>query len=410
MRIVHVTHRAWPMVGGSERYVQEIARRQVLDGHRVTVVTTDADDLSALWDRRSRRTGPDVPREHQGVRIRRLPVRHLPLGGLTFPALRRVVWLLSHVSGRASLAFSRFSPWVQGLPRALAEESADLLFAWNITLEGLTAAVAREAERRRVPWVAVPILHLGMIRFYAMRHQLDLLRRAQAVLTQTTSEWAFLSERGLGFDKLHVVSPGVNPTEGDQADGQRFRQRYGIDGPVVLSLGPLCYDKGVPHLLAAAQRLWDEGRRLTVALLGPQQESGRRAVARLPERYQPSCLCLGQVSEEVKWDALDAADLLALPSRTEAFGIVFLEAWSRGKPVIGARVGAVPDVIEDGVDGLLVEFGDVDGLAGTLSMLLDDPRLCAELGRRGREKVRRKYTWDRQYARLCTVLEHLLAE
>jgi glycosyltransferase involved in cell wall biosynthesis len=289
----------------------------------------------------------------------------------------------------------------------LVEESADVLFAWNITLEALTAAVVREASWRNVPWVAVPLLHLGRSRFYTMRHQLDLVCQAHVILAQTPSERAFMLEHGFDAEKVHVVSPGVNPAEGDQADGLRFRRKYDLRGSLLLSLGALGYDKGTFHLLEAARRLHREGRRLTVVLVGPEQEDVWRILARLPEEERVVCRYLGEVSEEEKWDAVDAADVVVMPSRTESFGIVFLEAWARGKPVVGARAGAVLDVIADGEDGLLVEFGDVAGLAGALERLLDDPTLAAKLGSRGREKVLRTYTWDHQYARLCDVVDRL---
>ena len=410
MHIVHVTHRAWPAIGGSEQYVQEIARRQVLDGHQATILTTDAADLSALWDRHARTVAPEVGDEHQGVRIRRLPVRHLPLGGVAFPVLRRIIWLLSRCSARAARPLTRFSPWVPGLEEALTEEAGDLLIAWNITLEGLTAAVSGEAGRRRVPWMAVPILHLARPQFYTMSHQLALLKDAQAVLALTPSERAFLLERGFDPAQVHVVSPGVNLADGRGADGARFRRKHGIAGPLVLTLASLCYDKGTSHLLAAGQRLWDEGRDLTLALVGPQQRSARRALARVPEAQRAYVRCLGEVSEQEKWDALQATDVMALPSRTDSFGIVYLEAWALGKPVIGARAGAVPDVIDDGEDGLLVPFGDVTELAEALRVLLDDADLRVKLGRRGQEKVTEKYQWDRQYARLRDIAGQVLAD
>ena len=410
MHIVHVTHRAWPAIGGSERYVQEMARRQVLDGHRATVLTTDTRDLSALWDRRGRTVGPEVPDEHQGVRIRRLPVRRMLLGSVTFPLLRRVVWLLSRASARAATPLTRLTPWVPGLGQVLAEEAGDLLFAWNITLEGLTAAVAGYARRRGVPWVAVPILHLARPRFYTMPHQLALLREAQAVVTLTPIERAFLLERGFDPNRVHVVSPGVDLVEARQADSPGFGQRHGIAGPVVVTLASLCYDKGTPHLLAAAEQLWDEGCDLTVVLVGPQERSARRALARMPEERRQYVRYLGEVSEAEKWDAVDAANVVALPSRTESFGIVYLEAWARGKPVVGARAGAVPDVIDDSADGLLVPFGDVAELAEALRTLLDDPALRAEMGRRGRDRVERLYKWDHQYARMRSIVDEVLAE
>ncbi len=410
MHIVHVTHRSWPMVGGSERYVQEIARRQVEEGHRVTVIATNAGALSALWDSRGRLIDGTVPSVYQGVLLRRLPLRHLPLGRVTFPALRWLTWALSNLSGRAALPLVRFSPWVPGLAQALAEERADLLFAWNITLEGLTAAVAREAQRRRVPWVAVPVLHLARLRFYTMPHQLDLLRQAQAVLAQTPSERDFLLQRGFAPHQVHIVSPGVSLEEAETANGSRFRRKYDVAGPLVVSLGVLCAEKGTIHLLAAAQKLWREGRPLTLALLGPQEEEVRRALVRLPKSQRRFCISPGEVSEMDKWDALDGADVVALPSRTESFGIVFLEAWARGKPVIGASAGAVPDVVEDGTDGLLVRFGDVPALAEALCHLLDNPQRAAVMGRRGREKVARLYTWERQVSRLRQVIAPLLTE
>jgi glycosyltransferase involved in cell wall biosynthesis len=405
MNIVHVTHRAWPIVGGSERHVQEIARRQALDGHQVTIVTTDAADLSALWNRHGRRIDPDVATEYQNVHIKRLPTRCLPFGDYEFAALRRIIWLISHVSKHMALTLARFSPWVPKLQQTLTEVPADLFFAWNLTLEGLTAAVDHAARKRSIPWIAVPLLHLGRSRFYTMRHQLDLLRRAQGILAQTPQDRTFMIEHGLYADKVHIAGPGVNLADSTKADGKLFRQKHSLDGPVILSLGTLCYDKGTHHLISAVRQLCETGHPLTLILIGPEQEAMQPFLEQALEENSTCCRHLGQLSEEEKWHAVDAADIVALPSRTESFGIVYLEAWARGKPVIGARSGAVSNVIYDGVDGLLVEFGDVAGLADAISKLLNHPVLASEMGHRGREKVCQRYTWERQYARLCTAVE-----
>ena len=434
MHIVHVTHRAWPVVGGSERYVQAVARQQVLAGHRVTIIATDADELAALWERRGRRVAADAPGEHEGVRIRRLPVRPLPLGALTFPAVRWLMWTVEVVIGWATPLRFRSRPgdhgggehgggdggggdggggehgggdggggdgrggdggggdggggdhggsplrewmagfpWVPSLAAVLEEERPDLLFAWHITLDGLSAAVARAARRMGVPWIAVPLLHLGHPRFYTMPHQLALLRRASAVLAQTPTERAFLLRCGLDAGRVHIVRPWVDWEAASRADGARFRRAHGIEGPLVVTVGALSYEKGTLHLVAAARRLWRQGRRFTLVLVGGADGRVRRALARL----RGPCLWLGEVTEEEKWDAIDAADVVAQPSRSESFGIVFLEARARGKPVVAARAGAVPDVVADGVDGRLVDFGDVAGLTTALDALLDDPKRAA---------------------------------
>ena len=97
---------------------------------------------------------------------------------------------------------------------------------------------------------------------------------------------------------------------------------------------------------------------------------------------------LGSIEETEKRDMFAAADLFAMPSRTDSFGIVYLEAWLYRKPVIAARTWGVSDVVADGEDGLLVRFGDVPALAEVIASLLDDPTRRNALGaRRGGKSV-----------------------
>ena len=100
------------------------------------------------------------------------------------------------------------------------------------------------------------------------------------------------------------------------------------------------------------------------------------------------------------------ADVFALPSTAEGFGLVFLEALAFSKPVIGAAAGGTGDVIEDGVNGLLVPPNDPQCLAQALDRLLRDDVLCAELGRRGAEMVRRKF----QFGAFQVELERILSD
>ncbi len=104
---------------------------------------------------------------------------------------------------------------------------------------------------------------------------------------------------------------------------------------------------------------------------------------------------------------LAATDLFAMPSRIDSFGIVYLEAWAYGVPVIGCRAGGVPDVIDDGQDGVLVDYGDEAGLATAIEGLLADPERRRAMGRQGRAKVEAHYTWDRIYRGLAAVYQEL---
>ena len=100
-------------------------------------------------------------------------------------------------------------------------------------------------------------------------------------------------------------------------------------------------------------------------------------------------------AEGDKASIFDACDVFALPSIAESFGIVYLEAWLCEKPVIGARIGAVQCVIEDGQDGFLVDPHGTGELSEAILRLIGDPELCRRFGRRGREKTLASFTWSK---------------
>ena len=116
---------------------------------------------------------------------------------------------------------------------------------------------------------------------------------------------------------------------------------------------------------------------------------------------------LGQFQTEDLRHLLAAADIFALPSWADSFGMVYLEAWCAGLPVIGASTAAICEVIRDGVDGLLVPPRDVASLARVLEQLLLDPALRHRLGQAGKEKVLSGLTWPHALHRWETLLSRL---
>jgi len=92
---------------------------------------------------------------------------------------------------------------------------------------------------------------------------------------------------------------------------------------------------------------------------------------------------------------LSLADLMLMPSEMESFGLAALEAMACGVPVIATRVGGVPDVVRDGVDGYLVDVGDAASLGERLADLANDPAMREEMGREGRERVLERYAVSR---------------
>jgi glycosyltransferase involved in cell wall biosynthesis len=102
-----------------------------------------------------------------------------------------------------------------------------------------------------------------------------------------------------------------------------------------------------------------------------------------------------RVEDDERLAALAAADVLLLPSSGEAFGIVYLEAWAYGKPVIGAPIQAVKALISDGIDGWLIEPEQVEAIRARLAWLADHPEAARAAGEAGHEKLLRRYTTTR---------------
>ncbi len=411
MRILHLIQRYWPARGGAESHLGELSARLAAEGHQVTVATTDALDFELFWDPRRQRIASREAR-HAGVRILRFPVRHLPVAPLAYSGVRRLLWLLSAarpIPNGVLFHVARLTPRVPDLWRWLAttDEVFDLAAGMTICFEPLLEAGWRFAHRRNIPFVAYPLTHLGagaqpgmdaLSRFYTMRHQVALVQAADAAVLQTPAERDFYAGRGVALERLIVAGPGVDPSKVLGGDGVRFRRAHNLDGFLVVSLSALSYDKGTVHLVEAVRQLWRAGRSVELVLAGAVTAPFQGYLKTLPPADRTRIRLLGSIEEAEKRDMMAAADVFAMPSRTDSFGIVYLEAWLYRLPVVAARTWGVSDVITDGEDGLLIPFGDISSLAQALGHLQDAPATRAEFGARGEAKVCRSHTWAQKYA------------
>jgi glycosyltransferase involved in cell wall biosynthesis len=410
-RIINLIHRYYPFRGGSEYYFQTLSERLALDGADVRVITTDAWDLEYFWDPSKRRV--EVPFErHNGVKVYRTPAHHLPGSNLMHRVIRRGMGEMSRVRfpGQRQIlrSLSSFGPWLPELPSLLERigNDADVIHPANIALESIIREASSFARKHDIPLIITPKLHLGegprstVRRYYTMPHQIDLMKQADMVMTQTSVEADFLIGEGVAEDRVRVVGLGIDVDEATSGDAERARTRLGIDGPIVLSLGAAAYDKGTVHACQAVIEL--NKRRSTpvhLVVAGPVISNFQQYYDGLTEAERSSIHVLGFVDNQVRTDLLAACDILTLASRTEAFGYVFLEAWANAKPVIGARAGGIPAVIDDGIDGLLVPFGDVTQLTDSIQQVIDNPGLADCLGKSGQSnKVVSIDDWYRKVA------------
>jgi glycosyltransferase involved in cell wall biosynthesis len=407
--ILYVVHRFWPYQGGSERYFFEIAKRTAADGHRVTVATTDAWDAAHLHFRKMKRI-ESLHEDVDGVTIRRFRVRHFVGQHRILPRLARLMPTEHPVFDRPHLLVPGLSWWLRH-----TSEKFDLVHAGVFPHAPLMAAAAAYCRTHGVPYVAQPMLNAGEP-YRALENEqflspklLSLLDPAAAILTNTSYENELLVEKGVPADKISVASPAVNAAEVMGGDGAAFRAKHGISGRILLQISTQTHDKGSWHTVEAFRQLQEAGRPVTLVLIGSLETDFRKFFDLQPESVRKGVRLLDYVSEQEKKDALAACDVFVMPSRADSFGIAYLEASLYQKPVIGCYAGGVPRVIQEGVDGCLIPFGDVDMLASYVAMLLDDPAKAAAMGARGREKVLARYQWESTQAVVRDVYHRCLS-
>jgi glycosyltransferase involved in cell wall biosynthesis len=172
----------------------------------------------------------------------------------------------------------------------------------------------------------------------------------------------------------------------------------------VVFAGRLVHAKGVETLVRAAARCRTPGMQLLLVGDGPE----RRRVERLARRIGVAgrVHVTGFVPHDAIPGVLATADLLVLPSIYEEFGTVLVEALHARLPVVASRVGGIPEIIEDGVNGLLVEPGDPAALAAAIDTVLGDRGLAARFAANAAQRAA-AYRLDRVGAEMETLYRRL---
>jgi alpha-maltose-1-phosphate synthase len=210
---------------------------------------------------------------------------------------------------------------------------------------------------------------------------------------------SFVEDFGIPGDRVRAVYAGPN------FDPRRAAAEPAVRGegrpPTVLFVGLQFHRKGGEVLVESFRRLKERLPDAELLLVG------------VPAGYVqgPGIRCLGVLDKNQPAGAAAlaaayaAADVFALPTRFEPFGIAFVEAMHFGLPCIGPSAWAVPEIIADGETGFTVPVDDVDALTDRLLRLLSDRALAAAMGEAGRERARRLFTWPQVVARMVEVIE-----
>ena len=371
-RVVLLPSAYLPALGGVEELTRHLALALVAAGDNVEVWTGHASD-----------TGPAEVETRDGIVVRRFP---LPLPAATTGAVTRFALGAPRTFRMLRRAVDEFRPDVLhvqcfGPNGVYAMALAGMLhIPLVVTLQGETVMDNDDIFDRSV------VLRTGLR---------VAIRRARAVtgcsqFTLDDAERRFGLARGRG----RVVFNGVDMTAGSSHEtaDPRSMLAVGEGRRYVFAVGRVVAKKGFDLLVQAFAQLAPELEDVDLVIggAGPEQDALRTLVASLDlgDRVKFP----GRLAREDVAVAMSGAAVFVMPSRVEPFGIVALEAWRAGAPLVASSRGGAPEYVHDGVDGLLADPFDTHELATALRRLLADRELAVRIGAAGRERAGR-FSW-----------------
>lgn len=408
LRVAFVALNYAPSVGGAQEHVRRVAEGLAARGHDVEVHTTDA------------------LRSPSGGDAGRIEVLSERIGGVTVRR-HRVLAPLRAVQRAVRAAWTRLpwrpddpvlvpmppilaGPYAPGLLAAVwsARRRGDVVVAFSAPFLTLVGPLRRRRGATGAITIGVPLLHVGAADEVrapraSWRHRARAprvhpavaraLRRADGVVASTEYERSVQVHLGVDPARTTVLPPGTDLDRFEPVGPTEARARLGLpERPTVGYVGRLAAYKGVDTLLEAAPALWRSHPDLTVLVAGSTTGwAGHRAAA---DRLTDERLV---VREDVARDditlLLSACDVVAVPSRDESFGMVIVEAWAAGRPVVAADIPVLRDVVRPGVDAEVIPPGDAAALSAALGSLLDDPERRAKMAASGHQRVVDDLQW-----------------
>lgn len=367
-----------PQIGGIAEYLANLV--EYLPTDKVNVLAQDVGD-SHESDMES-----SMPVYRKHLLSRHIRPRWLPALWWADWVSRRAhptMTVVSHILPMGHVA--RFLKWRRGIPYVVIVHGMDVALA-------LSGGGGKRRMAKRI------------------------LRGAVLVVANSGYTARFVESADVPKDRIMILppSPGFLMDISVADDAVRaVQERHALHGTFsLLSVGRLVARKGFDDAIRAVARLKGDGVDVRYVVVGDGSELEPLKILAKEEGIEDRVVFAGVVPREELPAYYAATDVFVMASKSigadiEGFGTVYLEANLLGKPVIGTRVGGVPDAIAHEVSGLLVDPGDVGQLAAAIRRLKDDPALAAKLGEQGRARVRKDFGWEKHGKRFATAMKEL---
>lgn len=312
----------------------------------------------------------------------------------------------------------RLPPWRKG--RSYPLVPAALLRLLRTLVQTKVALVHINGGYNDVPYVSLAARLLRIPSVFTVRDPIVLKEKSRKyrfrwvnhlLLCSKAMQREVILQRLMPLDRVRTIYAGIDVEafrRSAHAAARDVRQEFEISpgAPLVGVVANLSPIKGHEDMFAALALLAKKVEGLRCICVGGSDPAYRGTLERLVESLDLGRCVVFAGYQQAVLPFYEAMDVLVLPSRSEAFGMVLLEAMALAKPVVATDVGGIPEVVVDGVTGLLVPPGQPSRLAGALLRLLEDQSERLRMGVAGYARVRQHFTIKAQMA----ALESLYAE
>lgn len=396
MKIVHLVLNYHPSIGGTQILFKGISENLVYNYQdEIEVLTVDS-----YYGPHSNLYKKITPQKEviNGVLVRRFSFFRKYRFWLAL--LHKIVIKLT---GRTVPLFERYNigPWSPSLTKAINCTKADVISASSSTFLYMDYPLYRHKLTNPKPFV-----FQGAIHFSPNDHDnvvaprtLKAIISSEYYISNTHYEKDRLVNLGVPAEMIVVTGTAVNMNELQKGNRAAFRTKFQLgDNDILIGyIGRLEATKSIDILVAAFVKAYLINSNLCLVIAGFESNYAiqlQQYVYSLQPEIAKRIFIELNISNASKINLYHALDIFVLPSVNESFGIVFLEAWSCKKPVIGAAIGAIKSVISNGIDGLLMEPFDAVSLCNQILTLATNTHLRITLGENGYNKTANNYTWD----------------
>jgi glycosyltransferase involved in cell wall biosynthesis len=390
MKILQTCIRFPPAPGGAETHVLEVSKLLSERGYDLTVYTSDL--YKEVPFTRKNKWSPTV----DGIPVKRYKAYSMPgeLHYIFIPSLAKAILKVdtdlihAHSYGYFQVNVSGMNKRLRDTPFVLTPHFHPPWSMWG--------GDKRKQLRKIYDKVMAPTVLNAVDRIIGVsRHEMELL---QEIIKFDSNKIRYIPN-GIDFSRFEPV-----PKPDD------FLNKFKPKGNIVLYVGRLASNKGLEVLMDSAPSVLKDHPETTFVFVGEDEGMKDKLISQAKSLgILKNVLFTGHIKDEQTFlSAFAACDVFVLPSEYEAFGIVLLEAQACKKPVIGTRVGGVPEAIGDEGAGIVVEYNDKDALAETINKLLADRKIRKKMGEIGRSRVKKNFTWNNVVDQIEQVYKELI--